>query len=154
MLHQLLRLYGIGFVVLWVVAPRSVVVRYRCFRGLCYVHQKGWSVGLIKVLSLHHTWKTEENREKFQSGHPIPSLQVRCIITCTRLHAIRLPLIATPFLLIDVIAYSRSSLLSLLGSIWTSSKSTGTPAYLTNSIYIIIYTWLMRVYPKVSGLSQ
>ncbi|KDR12272.1 hypothetical protein L798_13761 [Zootermopsis nevadensis] len=28
-----------------------------------------------------------------------------------------LPLIATPFLLIDVIAYSRSSLLSLLGSI-------------------------------------
>ena len=70
--------------------------------------------------------------EELQGGYWDISIHIRCIVT-----HIQLPLIATPFRLIEVITYSKSSLLSLFGSIWTSSKSTGTPAYLTNNMNII-----------------
>lgn len=70
--------------------------------------------------------------EELQGGYRDTSIHIRHIVT-----HIQLPLIATPFRLIEVITYSKSSLLSLFGSIWTSSKSTGTPAYLTNNTDII-----------------
>jgi len=70
--------------------------------------------------------------EELQGGYRDISTHIRRIVT-----HIQLPLIATPFRLIEVIAYSKSSLLSLFGSIWTSSKSTGTPPYLTNNMNTI-----------------
>jgi len=100
--------------------------------------QKNKFVQLWKEAVVVYLWQyycilvgRRKTDEELQGGYWDISIHIRRIVTY-----IQLPLIATPFRLIEVITYSKSSLLSLFGSIWTSSKSTGTPAYLTNNMNI------------------